>query len=100
MNEIMEKTYGVIDALENSKLISDLVMYREKILKNKNLRELIARGNKEEDSYKLMEIKKQLYDNIDYKGYMDCYNKLMYIVMEINYRYDKLLSSGRCYKCG
>ena len=99
MNEIMEKTYEVIDALEESKLISDLVIYRERILKNKNLRDLIDIGNKEENCYKLMDIKKTLYNDIDYKSYMDCYNNLMYIVMNINYRYEKLLNNGRCYKC-
>ena len=29
---------------------------------------------------------------------MDKYNELMYLVMDINYRYSKLLGKGSCFK--
>ena len=98
MNEIMKKTYELIDVLEESDLISDLGSYKERIENNQGLFELIKKGNSTEDEYLLLDIKRRLYRNEDYKGYMDRYNELMYIVMDINYRYSKLLGKGRCHK--
>lgn len=97
MNEIMKKTYELIDVLEESELISDLEKYKERIENNQELRELIKKGNNTEDDYLLLDIKRNLYKDDDYKGYMDKYNELMYIVMNINYRYSKLLGKGSCF---
>ena len=96
MNDIMKKTYELIDVMEESELISDIGSYREKISKNHDLNELIRKGNSTDDEYMLLDIKRRLYKNKDYKGYMDKYNELMYIVMDINYRYNKLLGKGSC----
>lgn len=96
MNEIMIKTYEFIDVLDSSKLILDLVKYRDIILKDKDLRKLINEGNSTNDEYLLLDIKRRLYKNDDYKNYMDKYNELMYIVMNINQRYNKLLGKGSC----
>ena len=96
MNEIMIKTYELIDVLDSSKLILDLVKYRDIILKDKDLRQLINEGNSTNDEYLLLDIKRRLYKNNDYKNYMDKYNELMYIVMNINQRYNKLLGKGSC----
>ncbi len=98
MNEIMKKTYELIDVLEESDMIRDMEMYREKIQGNKELCSLIHEGNCTDDEYVLLDIKRRLYKNKDYKGYMDQYNQLMHIVMDINYRYRKLLGKGRCYR--
>ena len=94
MNEIMIKTYELIDVLDKSNLILDLVKYRDIILSDKNLRKLIDEGNNTNDEYLLLDIKRRLYKNSDYKNYMDKYNELMYIVMSINSRYNKLLGKG------
>ena len=98
MNEIMIKTYELIDVLDSSKLILDLVKYRDIILKDKDLRKLINEGNSTNDEYLLLDTKRRLYKNNDYKNYMDKYNELMYIVMNINNRYKKLLGKGSCFK--
>ena len=98
MNEITKKTYELIDVLEESELVSDLEKYKERIENNQELRELIKKGNNTEDDYLLLDIKRNLYKDDDYKGYMDKYNELMYIVMNINYRYSKLLGKGSCFK--
>lgn len=95
MNEIMKKTFELIDVLEESELISELGRCREKIVVNQDLSELIKRGNSTDDEYALLDIKRRLYNNNDYKNYMDKYNELMYIVMDINYRYSKLLGTGK-----
>lgn len=97
MNDIMKKTYEFIDVLEKSDLISDLEKYKSRIEENQELTELIKNGNNTEDKYLLLDIKRKLYKNDDYKGYMDKYNELMYIVMDINQRYNKLLGKGSCF---
>ena len=96
MNEIMEKTFELIDALEESDLIKELDKYKRRISSNESLSKLIKEGNTTSDKYMLLDIKRRLYKDNDYKNYMDSYNKLMYIVMDINSRYNKLLGKGCC----
>ncbi|MGN1028635.1 MAG: hypothetical protein ACI4P7_00925 [Bacilli bacterium] len=98
MNEIMRKTYELIDVLEDSDLIRDLEMYRTRIMDDEVLSTLIREGNSTEDEYVLLDIKRRLYQDKNYKGYMDKYNELMYLVMDINYRYRKLLGKGSCHR--
>ena len=98
MNDIMNRTYELIDALEESELIKDITFYKEKISANKELLDLIKGGNSTDDEYLLLDIKRKLYKNSDYKNYMDKYNELMYLVMSINNRYSKLLGKGSCFK--
>ena len=94
--DIMNKTYELIDVLDNSSLIKDLTFYKNKILNNKELCSLIERGNREEDKYVLMSIKKDLYNNFEYSEYMRLYNELNYIVMDINSRYKSLFNDRMC----
>jgi len=94
--DIMEKTYELIDVLDNSSLIKDLTYYKNKILDNKKLCELIDRGNKEEDKYVLMSIKKELYEYLEYREYMRLYNELWFIVMDINSRFRSLFNERMC----
>ena len=96
MNEIMEKTFELIDAFEESDLIKELDKYKRRISSNESLSKLIKEGNTTSDKYMLLDIKRRLYKDSDYKNYMDCYNKLMYIVMDINSRYNKLIGKGCC----
>ena len=96
MNEIMEKTFELIDVLEESDLIKELDKYKRRISSNETLSKLIKEGNTTSDKYMLLDIKRRLYKDSDYKNYMDYYNKLMYIVMDINSRYNKLLGKGCC----
>ena len=94
--DIMEKTYELIDVLDNSFLIKDLTYYKNKILDNKKLCELIDKGNKEEDKYVLMSIKKDLYEYLEYREYMRLYNELSFIVMDINSRFKSLFNERMC----
>ena len=94
--DIMNKTYELIDVLDNSSLIKELTFYKNKIINNKELCELIKKGNNEEDKYVLMSIKKDLYNNFEYSEYMRLYNELNYIVMNINSRYKSLFNDRMC----
>lgn len=96
--EIMNKTYELIDVLDNSSLIKDLVFYKERIMENKKLCSLIAVGNKEDNEYYFRQIKKELYEYEEYREYMRLYNELNYIVMDINSRYKSLFNERVCGK--
>ena len=98
MHEIMEKTFILIDALDNSDIIKNIELYKEMINNNDELKKLIQKGNSTIDEYQLMEIKNKLYRYEEYKNYMHYYNELMYIVMEINSRYKRIIGKGSCYK--
>lgn len=98
MNEIMEKTYELIDMLECSDVVGSLVYYRDRVMSNCELQSLIHDGNVGNDPYRKMAIKRRLYQNKDYQGYMDNYQVLMYLVMDMNSRYQKLSGKGCCKK--
>lgn len=98
MNEIMEKTYLLIDELDKSDIIKNITFYKERIISNEEIRELVDKGNNSNDEYVIRDIKKKLYEYLDYKEYMDNYNKLMYIVMDINNRFNKIIDSKNCYR--
>ncbi len=98
MNKVMEKTYLLIDELEKSDIIKNITIYKEKIINNQEIQELINKGNKETNDYIISDIRKKLYKYNDYKNYMDNYNKLMYIVMDINSRLNKITNNKNCYK--
>lgn len=98
MNKVMEKTYLLIDELEKSDIIKNITIYKEKIINNQEIQELINKGNKETNDYIISDIRKKLYKYNDYKNYMDNYNKLMYIVMDINSRLNKIINNKNCYK--
>ena len=94
----MNKTYELIDALETSELFKELAIYKEKIMNNKILRELIDKANNENDKYKLLSLKQELYKYDEYKEYNRIYNEIMYIVMDINSRFKSLFSERKCSK--
>lgn len=94
----MEKTYELIDVLDKTDMIQDMVMYRDRIMRNQELSNLVRKANELEDEYAVLDIKRRLYENEDYRGYMDNYNQVMYLVMDINSRYQKLIGKGRCHR--
>lgn len=98
MNEIMEKTYDLIDELDASDIIKSITFYKTKIMNNDDIRDLINKGNNTLDDYVIMDLKKRLYKYDEYKNYMDNYNKLMYIVMDINNRFNKIINNKNCHR--
>lgn len=98
MHDILKKTFEFIDVLDQSDVIKNLTYYKELIEKNDELIELIHQGNDTSDEYKLLDIKNRVYQYSEYQNYMRYYNELMYIVMDINSRYKKLIGNGSCFK--
>ena len=98
MHEIMVKTFDLIDELDKSDIIKNIDKYKRMILDNNELQELIEKGNNTFDEYLLMDIKNKLYKYGEYKNYMHYYNELMYIVMDINSRYKRIINERSCFR--
>ena len=97
MHKIIAKTHELIATLEASDIIQNLTFYKERVISNKKLMSLIEKG-KNSENQELIEIKKELYSNADYKNYIDNYNELYYIVLKINKNYNKITSNRSCHK--
>ena len=93
MNEIMKKTYELIDVLDNSSLIKELSYYKDKVINDKYILDLINNYNNSISNEEKIFIKKELYNNINYKKYIENYNKLNYIIMDINNRIKKITNT-------
>lgn len=89
MSEIIEKTYKLLDTLDNSNLIKELTTSKEKLQKNNYLLSLIKKYQKESNNEQKIKLKKEIYQNIDYQTYIKCYNELSYLVIKINKQYLK-----------
>ena len=96
MNKIIEKTYELLDILDDSDIINNLVYYKDKIIDNKDILNLVNRFNNSFYDIEMVNIKKELYKNKDYKNYIDNYYKLNSVVIKINNRYKKLLGTRMC----
>lgn len=89
MSEIIEKTYNLLDVLDNSELIKNLTYYKNKLSKNKEILSLVKLYNKETNPDKLINLKKELYKNEDYYNYQKYYNELYLIILKINKKYSE-----------
>ena len=87
MSDIIDKTYKLIDALESSSLIKNLTKYKNKLLKDKEILQKIKKTKEETNPDKLISLRKELYQNNDYKMYMKYYQELYFIVLKINKKY-------------
>lgn len=87
MTEIIEKTYKLLDVLDNSDLIKNLTYYKSKLSQDIEVLSLVKRINNEKNDEVKVKLKKELYNNNDYKKYIDYYNELFYIVLKINKKY-------------
>ena len=100
MSEIIEKTYKLLDTLDNSEVIKKLTKYKEIIKQDEEVLSLVKRINNEDNPEIKVELKKKLYSNIAYKNYIDAYNELFYIVLKINKKYAEYTNTkeGLCGK--
>lgn len=89
MSEIIEKTYKLLDALDNSEVIKKLTYYKQKLEQDEEVLSLVKKINNELDPNKKIELRKIIYNNDNYKNYMDYYNELNYIILKINNKFSK-----------
>ena len=58
MSEIIEKTYKLLDTLDNSEVIKKITQYKEKLKQDEAVLSLVKQYNNEEDATKKIYIKK------------------------------------------
>ena len=57
MHKIMEKTFELIDVIDDSEMMKELEKYKRQVLKNKEIQELLKVGNSTSIEYEQLEIK-------------------------------------------
>lgn len=89
-----------IRELEDSKLIKELIYYRDRVKSNKEIMDLLSIIHKEEDDNMLIYYRKKIYSYDDYREYMIRYNELFMIVGSINKMFIELMDEkvGGCYE--
>ena len=96
MSLIIEKTYELLDVLDNSELIKKLTLSKEKLLNNDKLLSLIKQYQEETSNEKKIMIKQELYNDKIYKDYIEAYNKLSLIILKINNKYKEYTNTQTC----
>ena len=96
MSEIIEKTYKLLDTLDNSEVIKKLTRYKKILNQDEEVLSLVKKYNKEENITKKLALKKELYNNINYKNYMESYNELSLIILKINKKYKEYTNTLEC----
>ena len=96
MHPIINKTYELLDTLNNSGLIKKLDTSKKNIIKNKKLYDLIKKGKLSQNADEIVEIKKILLKNIDYKNYIEAYDLLNLIVLKINKKFNSYFENRKC----
>ena len=90
MNEIILKTYELIDELDKSSVVKELKLSKEMLITDKHILDMILDYRNTNDP----KIKEELYKNEYYKTYMKNYNELFFMVMKIN-SYYKIVNDKR-----
>ena len=68
MNEIINKTFELIDVLEESSLIKELSYYKNIIMKDTYILDKVKKINDSKYDYEITKLKKELYQNDNYKN--------------------------------
>ena len=98
MDNIIEKTKNLINVLEESSLIHNLEYYKERVVLNKRLLELINKYNNSNDDYEKISLKQEIYKDNNYKEYMKYYNELFFYILKINRKFKEYTMDRRCHK--
>ena len=96
MSEIIEKTYKLLDTLDNSEVIRKLTQYKKILSQDEEVLSLVNIINNTDDSERKIVLRKKLYSNINYQKYMEAYNELSLIIMKINQKYAEYTNTKRC----
>ncbi|MBR7042336.1 MAG: hypothetical protein IKI04_02420 [Bacilli bacterium] len=95
MNEIITATYNFLDILDDSDLIKNLTKYKNNLLNNKALLAKIDNIRNLKDDNKLIQGRKEIYEDNDYKMYMKYYNELSLLIMKINHKYKEYTNTTK-----
>lgn len=100
----MEKVYQALDNflndLDKDKDVLIIKKLSKEIISNKEITELIKKYNKlslnNPNNIELINIKKQLFNNVLYKEYMTAENNLSYFLISFNQKIAALLDTKQC----
>ena len=96
MDNVIAKTKNLIEVFNSSELIRNLDHYKNKVLINKEIMNLIDKYNSSNDDYQKASIKRDIYKYDDYNLYMKYYNDLFYIILDINKRFRMYTDERGC----
>ena len=97
MDNVIEKTKILIGVFEDSDLIKKLKYYKDLVIDNKELLDMIKKYNSSIDDYEKISLKKKINSYKEYTEYMKYYNKLFYYIMDINKRFKKYTNIRGCH---
>lgn len=98
---VLDRLDSIINELDNSELIKELVKYKKLSLNDKELSKLMDNYKKESSnpySNSFKEAKKKLYDNTNFYNYNHLEGELRFLVLNINSRLNKLVPKKNCVK--
>ena len=96
MSEIIEKTYKLLDVLDNSEVIKKLTQSKLILNQDEEVLSLVNIINNEDNLENKIELRKKLYNNVNYKKYMEAYNELSLIILKINKKYSEYTNTKEC----
>ena len=95
--KVLDKLDDIINELDDSTLIKDLVKYKELSLKDKELSNLMDNYKKESSnpySNGFKEAKKKLYSNEDFSNYNHLEGALRFVILNMNSKLNRSLPTG------
>ncbi len=98
MDNVIEKTKILIEVFEDSDLIKKLKYYKDLVVNNKELLDMIKKYNSSIEDYEKISLKKKINSYNEYTEYMKYYNELFYYVMDINKRFRMYTDVRGCHK--
>jgi len=96
MDNVIDKTKKLIEVIDESELIKNLDYYKNKIILNEEIMNMIDEYNNSNDDYEKLFMKEKIYKYEDYNLYMKYYNELFYYVLKINNGFKKYTGVGGC----
>ena len=98
MDNVIEKTKILIEVFEDSDLIKKLKYYKDLVVNNKELLDMIKKYNSSIEDYEKISLKKKISSYKEYTEYMKYYNELFYYIMDINKRFKMYTDVRGCHK--
>lgn len=96
MDNVTEKTKKLIEVIDSSDTIKNLDYYKNRVIVNNEIMDLIEKYNNSNDDYEKISLKERVYKYEDYSLYMKYYNELFYYVLKINSMFKRFTDERGC----
>lgn len=96
--ELNIKIYNFLENLKNDSLIQEYIEQKKRVLENKDLLKKVEKIHNLDiysEEYKC--IKHELFQNNEYKKYLELENKVFYLILEINQELKTLTGKRGCF---